>query len=247
MKGSKLDKRPLLKIDWATHEATRYACENWHYSESVPVPPLVKIGVWEDSKFIGVVIFSRGASSNLSKPYGLTQLECCELTRVALKAHKTPVSRILSIAIKFLKKNSPKLRLIVSFADSNEGHHGGIYQATNWIYTGRSAESFKYVDKRGREWHSRQVSEKGYNIQQGMVRKTVRPSECSKIRQSGKHRYLFPLDDKMRLQVSKLSKQYPKRVGSVEACTSVDQTERGGESPTSTLHIADNCEINAIK
>jgi hypothetical protein len=30
-----------LKIDWATHAAPKYACEHWHYSESVPVPPLV--------------------------------------------------------------------------------------------------------------------------------------------------------------------------------------------------------------
>ena len=76
--------KPELKIDWATHEAAKYACENWHYSKSIPVPPLVKIGVWENSKFIGVLIFSRGASSNLLKPYGLDQTEGCELTRVSL-------------------------------------------------------------------------------------------------------------------------------------------------------------------
>lgn len=174
-------------------------------------PPLVKIGAWENLKFIGTVIFSRGASSNLSSPYRLTQDQCCELTRVALSKHKTPVSKILSIAIKFLKKNSPDLKLIVSFADPNEGHHGGIYQATNWIYTGKSAKSYKYIDKNGREWHSRQVSEKGYNIQQGRRRKTVKPSECKKIMCEGKHRYLFPLDNEMRIQIEELRKPYPKR------------------------------------
>jgi hypothetical protein len=88
-----------LKIDWATHEAAKFACEKWHYSKSVPVPPLVKIGAWEDGKFIGVVIFSRGASSNLMSPYGLGQDEGCELTRIALTNHKTEVSRIVKLAI----------------------------------------------------------------------------------------------------------------------------------------------------
>lgn len=224
-------------INWATHESCKYACENWHYSKSVPVPPLVKVGAWENDKFIGVVIFSRGASSNLLKPYNLNQSEGCELTRVALSKHITPVSRILSLAIKFLKKNSPNLKLIISFADPNEGHHGGIYQATNWIYSGRSAESFDYFDKLGRKWHSRQVSEKGYNIQQGSIRKTVKPSECTKVKREGKHRYLLPLDNETMKLCLKLKLPYPKRAGSVESCTSSYQDEGGGESPTSALQL----------
>lgn len=226
-----------LKIDWATHAAAKYACENWHYSGSVPVPPIVKVGVWESDKFIGVVLFSRGASSNLLKPYGLEQAEGCELTRVALHKHKTPVSKILSIAIKFLKKNSPTLKLIVSFADPNEGHHGGIYQATNWVYTGRSAESYDYFDKRGRKWHSRQVSEKGFNIQQGVVRKTVKPSECTKIKREGKHRYLLPLDKEIKIKIESLRKPYPKRAPEAEASMRLGSTEeKDGSSPILALH-----------
>ena len=128
--------KPDLKIDWATHEAAKYAVENWHYSKSIPKSKLVKIGVWENQKFIGVVIFSSGATPNLGSPYGLTQRECVELSRVALNKHFTPVSRILSIALKFLVNVNPKLRLVVSFADRDQSHHGGIYQATNWIYDG---------------------------------------------------------------------------------------------------------------
>lgn len=229
------DKRPSLKIDWATHEAAKFACENWHYSKSVPVPPLVKVGVWEDCKFIGVVIFSRGASSNLLKPYNLKTEEGCELTRVALAKHEAPVSKILALAIKFLKRNSPKLRLIVSFADPNEGHHGGIYQATNWVYAGRTASTVKYIDKTGREWHSRQVSEKGYNIQQGSIRKTVRPSECVKVHQIGKHRYLLPLDEEMKDYILRFKQKYPKRASSKEIVASDFQSEEGGENPTEAL------------
>lgn len=208
-----------LKIDWASIEATRYACEHFHYSKSVPVPPLVKIGAWENGKFIGVVVFSRGASSNLLKPYGLEQSEGCELTRIALTKHETPVSRIVKLAIMFLKKNSPALRLIVSFADPHQGHHGGVYQAGNWLYAGQTASGKEYWYK-GKRLHSRQVSEKGWNIQQGMVRKTVKPSECDIVSTPGKHRYLMPLDEKMRGRIETLARPYPKRVKQAELATS---------------------------
>ena len=200
-----------LKIDWASHEAAKYACLNWHYSKSIPVPPLVKVNAWENDKFIGVVIFSRGASSNLMTPYGLKQDEGCELTRIALSNHKNTVSRIMKFALMFLKKNSPNLKLIVSFADPQYGHHGGIYQASNWIYCGDTALGVEYWHN-GKRLHSRQVSEKGWNIQQGQQRKTVKPSECKVIKTLGKHRYLMPLDDNMRKQVQQLAKPYPKRM-----------------------------------
>src|SRR5690349_20526593 len=120
-----------LKLDWVSHEAAKYSVENWHYSKSLPPQPHVRVGVWENGTFIGVVLFSRGASSNLLKPYGLKMSEGCELTRVALNSHTAPVSRIISIAIKFLKRRSPGLKLIVSFADPAQDHVGGIYQAVN--------------------------------------------------------------------------------------------------------------------
>lgn len=225
-----------LKIDWASHEAALYACKNWHYSKSVPVPPLVKIGVWENDCFVGVVIFSRGASSNLLKPYGLRQTQGCELTRVALQEHETPVSKIIALAIRFLKNKSKYLRLIVSFADPTYGHHGGIYQAGNWIYVGDTSTGVEYWHK-GRRLHSRQVSEKGWNIQQGKRRKTIKPSDCIIKRTAGKHRYIMPLDPEMRAKVLPLSKPYPKRVGGVDSDTPAIHAGEGGASPTSTLHI----------
>ncbi len=224
-----------LKIDWATHQAAVYACKTWHYSKSVPVPPLVKVGVWENGRFIGVVIFSRGASSNLLKPYGLKRNEGCELTRVALTSHKTPVSRIIKIAIKFLKKNSPSLRLIVSFADPQYGHHGGIYQAGNWIYAGTTAAGKEYWHK-GKRLHSRQVSEKGWNIQQGVRRKTVKPSQCVIKNTAPKHRYLMPLDKKLKMQLERLSKPYPKKCAKSETSDTVrDHLAEAGAKPSLAL------------
>lgn len=228
------DKRPSLKIDWATHEAAKFACENWHYSKTMPVPPITKVGVWEDSKFIGVILFSRGASPDLLRPYGLTQYEGCELTRIALTRHKTEVSRIVSIALKFLKKKNPSLRLVVSFADKSKGHHGGVYQAGNWVYCGTTHPSVEYW-LNGKRWHPRQLSENGYTIQFGKKRIVPKPSECEKISVPGKHRYLMPLDHLMRRQIEPLRKPYPKRASSKEIVASDFQSEEGGENPTEAL------------
>ena len=203
-----------LKIDWCTHEAAKYACEHWHYSKCMPVGKIVKIGAWENGKFIGCVLFSRGATPMLLKPYNLTQYQGCELTRIALTSHHSPVSKILAIALKFLKRNSPGLRLIISFADPSEGHHGGIYQATNWILTGKSSDA-KFALVNGKEVHPRTVS--------SMRKSGKNPTKW--IIKPGKWRYLMPLDEEMRKQIQPLSKPYPKRAPKAEDSMRLSSTE----------------------
>lgn len=204
-----------LKIDWATFEATKYACINWHYSKCVPVGKLIKVGAWEDGKFIGVVIFSRGANKSIGSPYNLTQLECCELTRVALKNHKCFVSEILAKAIKFLKVKCPSMKLIISYADIEQSHHGGIYQATNWIYEGKTSQA-KYFIIKNKKTHPKSLHSKYKtkykDFEQSLkwIKKYI-DKNASEYYDDGKHKYLFPLDKTIKKKVIKLSKPYPKR------------------------------------
>lgn len=214
-----------LKIDWATHDSAKYACENWHYSRCLPAGKLVKIGAWEDKKFIGVVLFGRGASPSLGAKFNLSQDQCVELVRVAMRGHKTEVSRIVSIALKFLKKSNSGLRLIVSFADPDKGHIGGIYQAGNWIYCGKSPETKELF-----------ISGKWVHWRGGFYNKT-KSTPCRVM--EGKHRYLMPLDSKMRDGIKPLSRPYPKRVESDTMDTPVFQTGEGGSIPTSTLQSSE--------
>lgn len=206
-----------LKIDWATYEATKFACINWHYSKCVPVGKLIKVGAWENDKFIGVVIFSRGANKSIGSPYNLTQLECCELTRVALKTHKCFVSEVLAKAIKFLKIKCPSMRLIISYADIEQNHHGGIYQATNWIYEGRTTQA-KYFIVKGKKTHPKSLyskyKSKYRDFEQSIkwIKKYV-DRFATEYYDNGKHKYLFPLDKNMKKQVMVLSKAYPKKEG----------------------------------
>jgi len=138
-----------LKVDWCSYKAAKYAVENWHYSGRMPMSKLLKLGVWEDGVFIGVVIFGNGATPFLLVRYNLSIQGGCELVRIALKKHRAPMSQIVKISIAMLKQQSPKLRLIISFADPGESHHGGIYQSGNWCYTGRSVGAYFFQDKKG--------------------------------------------------------------------------------------------------
>lgn len=191
----------------------------------MPVGKLVKIGAWEKGKFIGVVLFGRGANCNMVKGYDLTQNQGCELVRVALARHTVPVSRICALAIRFLKTQSPDLRLIVSYADPEQSHHGGIYQAGNWLYRGLSSSAVK-VWYKGKWAHKKTVDDAGIN-QQNLAKKTV----------SGKHTYLIPLDAEMRAQIAPLAKPYPKR--DKQAMTGDQPEQRRGSTDR---HAPDNGE-----
>lgn len=187
-----------LRLGWATHAAARYACEEWHYSKCLPTGKLVKVGVWEDGDYRGVVIFSRGASPWLGKRYGLDHVEICELTRVALREHDAPVSKIVAIALRMLRATNPGLKLVVSFADPARDHVGGIYQAGNWIYTGRSNEVVEHY-VRGKWRHTRAV----YHEQKGQ--------DVPHRTQPAKYRYLYPLDAETRDVLELLRRPYPKK------------------------------------
>lgn len=214
--NSESSPQPLL-LSWIDHKAALYAVTHWHYSKCLPAPPIIKIGVWEYGKFIGCVLFSRGANNNLGAPYGLGCTEVCELTRVALDKHEFAVSRILAVSFKIIKKHCPGLKLIVSYADPNKKHHGGIYQAGNWVYSGKSAPDAQYRDRNGKLWHSRLVNKNGFKKQFGQMKKTIKTSDFVKILLEGKHRYLMPLDIQTSHRIKLLSKPYPKRAQSIDA------------------------------
>src|SRR3990167_7910333 len=143
-----------LRLDWCSYQAAKYAVEHWHYSKTMPKSKINKVGVWENGVFIGAVLFGAGATSDLVKRYGLKMTEGCELVRVALKDHISTVSRIVSISIKMLLKANPGLRLLVSYADPEHGHVGGIYQAGGWVFSGMSQASDEYIFM-GKRWQGR--------------------------------------------------------------------------------------------
>ena len=211
----------MLKVDWATAQSVNYACKHWHYSKSCGVGKLVKVGAWEDDTFIGVVVFGRGANSLLHKPYGIGKTEICELVRIAMNNHITPISRIVSIALKFLKKVCPDMRVCVSYADPEQGHYGGIYQAGNWIYTGITARDRKLFYK-GRWRHPTDIKN---------VVPAGRRHLLMKKFAAGKYRYVMPLDKKLRPLISAMRKPYPKADEVRPVTRDASSIERGVQLP----------------
>lgn len=222
-----------LRIDWATHEAAKYACEHWHYSQCLPGGKLVKVGAWENGKFIGVVLFGRGANNRMASAYQLKQDEAAELVRIALTRHITPVTKIKSQAIRFLRKQSQGIRLLVSYADPKQGHYGGIYQAGNWIYIGKSQAQRELIIN-GVFTHKRSANAKYGTASPDKISKlTGKKVEWSEM--EWKHIYLMPLDDEMRERIAPLAKPYPKRTKRQEPEI---PSGLGGSTPTRALHLS---------
>lgn len=223
-----------LKLDWCSAKAARFACENWHYSGTMPVGKTVKVGAWENGEFVGVVVFSPGCGKACDgRRYGLAQtLEVAELQRVALRAHKTEVSRIIAIAIRMLRKQSPGIRMLVSFADPSQGHTGGIYKAGGWVYTGKSTNATFYEMVGGRVVHPRTVTSGFGAGTSGMSKHKL---TGRKVEVPGKHRYVLGLDDEMKQRLRALTKPYPKRAGSDTGDTPGHHPGEGGSIPTPAL------------
>jgi len=112
------------------------------------------------------------ARRGLNTFMGIDKLNVAEIVPIALREHVWPVSRMISVAIKLLRKRCPGIELIVAFADTGESHHGGIYQAANFTYAGMSAPGRLFRHKAtGRLLHNRAVSATGYRSHFGTVRK----------------------------------------------------------------------------
>jgi len=229
--------RPELRLDWCSHAAAKYAVEHWHYSRSLPSGATVKVGVWEDVQYIGCVIFAMGATPNLAKHHQLPQTAICELARVALREHASPVSRIVRVALQYLRARCPGIRLVVSFADADQGHYGGIYQAGGWLYLGLSnpGGSQGFI-VRGRPMHRRSVGSAGWSQSLAWLRAHVDPA-AQALRTAGKFKYAMPLDADMRARMLPLAQPYPKRpcaTSSAGAAPGVQPGE-GGSTPTVAL------------
>jgi len=191
----------------------------------------VQVGVWEGGVFVGAIIYGTGACPQIANPFGVGRQEAAELVRVAMRSHSYEVSKCIAISLRLLRKLCPKLRVIVSYADPEQDHHGGIYQAGNWLYVGETKPIEWFVDTTtGKRIHTKTL-------------KTGRRGLATKLKAQGKIesiyltklKYVMPLDAKMTQRLVKLKQPYPKRVRGDTSDTPADQAGEGGAVPTRTL------------
>ena len=192
-----------LRVDWCSTAAARFAVENWHYSKTMPTAKTVRCGVWWGDEFRGAVVFGM-ACRNGHKMFRLKDTEVCELARVALDQHpEFTVTAVMSRALKLLRQQCPGIRIIVSFADPAEGHIGRIYQASNWIYCGRSAPA-RALMLNGQKLHRRAYT----GVNHGRARMPIPPGAVW-VATPPKFRYVMPLDRRARRLVERMRKPYP--------------------------------------
>ena len=137
-----------------THEWLLYK----HYAKRIPSISYA-FGLYEDKTLIGICTFGSPPSNALC--IGVcgenNRDKVVELNRLCLNDHnvKNLTSYFLSNCLKLLPNN----KIIVSYADTSQNHHGYIYQATNWYYTGLSAKRTERYDINNPQKHSKTVTE----------------------------------------------------------------------------------------
>lgn len=132
-----------------------------------------------------VIVFSIPANKNLEKFLFGGDVGLRELARVWAPDHHAPgeLTSALSTAVKLLKQDVPECKALVSFADPNMDHHGGVYQAASWVYTGQSSEARVYLLEDGTPVSRRAFHSGG---------KSFKPN-LPETRLPGKHRYVRTL------------------------------------------------------
>lgn len=178
----------------------KFACKNFHYSKSMPCTPF-GYNVYENNEWCGCIIYGRGANFNIAKPFDMVQGQVIELTRMAMNGKQSCTSKALSLSLKLVKKSCPIAKLVVSYADTEQGHIGTIYQATNWIYLGDTGISHVYIDPAdGKPKHKKSLYEKYGNL-----------STFEKHSLPTKHKYVYCLDRDVKKKIEKMKKPYPRK------------------------------------
>ena len=100
--------------------------------------------------------------------------------------------------------------MIISYADTEQNHKGGIYQATNWIYLGRTAGE-RYFILNGKKTHPKSIHSKYGKGSQSLTFLKKIDSNASEYYTKGKHKYAFPLNKRVKKELEKIKQEYPKR------------------------------------
>lgn len=187
-----------MKVGRISNASAEKICRRWHYSKTIPPARLSCYGVWEDEQIVGCVIFGLGASPMLGQSEGFKAREICELVRVAFSGRqKGHTGTYMMRCLKMFKSENQNIKVIYSFADTEQEHVGILYQATNWMYLGMGGSKYTYFDRAGRRLHSRTVAGRTSGK---FIKKLLKP----------KHKYVYPLCRGSRKRLQKICKPYPK-------------------------------------
>ena len=123
-----------------------------HYLETFPSGIKRIYGIYKkidgNRQMIGVIIYGvpfytvgRFLEPEV-KPTEILELKRLFIDDIGIKNLE---SFVIGQSLKLLKRDEPSIKVVVTFADDNQGHKGTIYQATNAIYLGMGSMKHKYI------------------------------------------------------------------------------------------------------
>lgn len=138
--------------------ATEFVSE-YHYSGQSP-SPTIAFGHYYKEHLVNVILykFPTGRLMAQQVMIGGDSENTWELIRMVSLEPKPRNLESYCIAntLNYIKNTYPNIKIIISYADNNMGHHGYVYQASNFYYYGQSRPDKEwYID--GNRVHTRTV------------------------------------------------------------------------------------------
>jgi len=167
-----------------------------HYTHSVPSGKS-RYYVFEEA----VVIFAIPANYNISTYVVGVPNKVWELARLwAPNNHrKNLLTQALANTVRAFHLDEPGVLALVSYADPNAGHLGGVYRAASWVYTGQSSESRAYRAPDGQIVSRR----KFHTGSTGLKKADIEALGYKQMKLSGKHRFVKGLTRQARRYIER--------------------------------------------
>jgi hypothetical protein len=192
--------------------AAKRLIERNHYLHTFPGGTKLTFGIFVGQQLLGAISLGAGPANAYSLVYQAKPEDCLVLTRLWLSDElpRNSESKVIAVILRSLKQNTA-VKFLVSYADPSQGHVGIIYQATNWLYTGKSEAMPLYDLGDGKARQSRSLAH-GFGTHS--VRHLVSSGiKVKLIPQSSKYRYIYFLDHSWRTRLKPKVLPYPMRLG----------------------------------
>lgn len=175
----------VIPIDKATAELF---VKKKHYSRRASVF-LAAFGLEIGGKIEGVVVYGMPSPAVNRHAFRDRDFRLYELSRLVVQTKERNAASILvGRSLQML----PAPCAVVSYADTEQGHSGIIYQATNWTYTGATVSHDHLYMIDGERLHPMALRDRGITD----PKRWAKDHGIETVRPSPKHRYFFSIGDR---------------------------------------------------
>jgi len=179
-----------LILTGSAREEAAETIRKYHYTHSVPSGKSHYLSFKN-----AIIVWSIPANKNIARFVLGWSGNVWELSRLwAPDGHdKNLLTQAISAAVTVLRRiENPDA--LVSYADPNAGHKGGVYRAASWIHHGKSEEVRTYRGPDGRTFARRAF----HSGKKGMKKAEIEAIGYEELKLPGKERFVKPLTRKAR-------------------------------------------------